>query len=184
VSQTHIKPVLVSLCVVQTELRGHGRYIAVQTVSGRRRSTGSMRVYVQTDNVRRLEPLFTTDSLCTDPGRIPTDDCRPQKHARATCTSAPLVICYAPTAGVHMRYPHCVSKKTLLSLWCSQLCLFFAGIYSEVFAKKEQIYYYFMTQFNVTQVLLELVTVREGGLCFPEFDDVFIRQFIECICTS
>jgi len=37
---------------------------------------------------------------------------------------------------------------------------------------------------NVTQVLLELVTVREGGLCFSEFDDVFIRQFIECICTS
>ena len=37
---------------------------------------------------------------------------------------------------------------------------------------------------NVTQVLLELFTVREGGLCFPEFDDVFIRQFIECICTS
>jgi len=27
---------------------------------------------------------------------------------------------------------------------------------------------------NVTQVLLELVTVREGGLCFSEFDDVFI----------
>jgi len=37
---------------------------------------------------------------------------------------------------------------------------------------------------NVTQVLLELVTVLEGGLCFSEFDDVFIRQFIECICTS
>jgi len=37
---------------------------------------------------------------------------------------------------------------------------------------------------NVTQVLLELVTVREGGLCFSEFDDVSIRQFIECICTS
>ena len=37
---------------------------------------------------------------------------------------------------------------------------------------------------NVTQVLLEMVTVREGGLCFSEFDDVFIRQFIECICTS
>ena len=35
---------------------------------------------------------------------------------------------------------------------------------------------------NVTQVLLELVTVREGGLCFSEFDDVSIRQFIECIC--
>jgi len=23
-----------------------------------------------------------------------------------------------------------------------------------------------------------------GGHCFSEFDDVFIRQFIECICTS
>jgi len=31
---------------------------------------------------------------------------------------------------------------------------------------------------NVTQFFLELVTVREGGLCFSEFDDVFIRQFI------
>jgi len=37
---------------------------------------------------------------------------------------------------------------------------------------------------NVTQVLLELVAVRGGGLCFSEFDDVFIRQFIECICAS
>jgi len=37
----------------------------------------------------------------------------------------------------------------------------------------------------VKPVLLELVTVREGGgLCFSEFDDVFIRQFIECISTS
>jgi len=34
---------------------------------------------------------------------------------------------------------------------------------------------------SVTQVLIELVSVREGSFYFPEFDDVCIRQFVDCI---
>jgi len=35
---------------------------------------------------------------------------------------------------------------------------------------------------SVIQVLIELVSVREGSFYLPEFDDVCIRQFVDCIC--
>jgi len=34
------------------------------------------------------------------------------------------------------------------------------------------------------QILLELISVRDGAFCMPEFDDMFVRQLIECICTN
>jgi len=37
---------------------------------------------------------------------------------------------------------------------------------------------------TTTQVLLELISVRDGAFCRPEFDSVSVRQFIECICTK
>ena len=37
---------------------------------------------------------------------------------------------------------------------------------------------------TTTQVLLELISVRDGAFCMPEFDSMSVRQFIECICTN
>jgi len=37
---------------------------------------------------------------------------------------------------------------------------------------------------TTTQVLLELISVRDGACCTPEFDNMSVRQFIECICTN
>jgi len=37
---------------------------------------------------------------------------------------------------------------------------------------------------SITQVLTELVSVREGSFYLPEFDDVCIRQFVDCICVG
>jgi len=37
---------------------------------------------------------------------------------------------------------------------------------------------------TMTQVLLELISVRDGAFCMPEFDSMSVRQFIECICTN
>jgi len=37
---------------------------------------------------------------------------------------------------------------------------------------------------GVTQVLIQLVSVREGSFYLPEFDDVCIKQFVYCICVS
>ena len=37
---------------------------------------------------------------------------------------------------------------------------------------------------TTTQVLLELISVRDGAFCMPEFDSMSVIQFIECICTN
>ena len=37
---------------------------------------------------------------------------------------------------------------------------------------------------SVIQVLIELVSVRKGSFYLPEFDDVCIRQFVDCICVG
>jgi len=36
----------------------------------------------------------------------------------------------------------------------------------------------------VAYILLELITAREGAFFVSIFDDIFVKQLIECICTN
>ena len=37
---------------------------------------------------------------------------------------------------------------------------------------------------TTTLVILELISVRDGAFCMPEFDSMSVRQLTECICTN
>ena len=39
-------------------------------------------------------------------------------------------------------------------------------------------------RYTMTQVLLELIGVRDGAFRMPQFDSMSVRQLIECICTN